>query len=427
MKLKLPAATFAIIVPVFMLLAMANAAALYFAQSREISRTLDEQAIAAVISVGEYVAARPDLLERISARAGNGNLKLGMAQIQNLKSIYLLRDGLCCSFLVGQKPDLAPPRPGKPMAPILSGIRTAQNGAHVLTAAMLLPDKAVVAVDIDAGPTLTARDTLLRTISWMLVATAAVGFAVALVVIRWVSGDLRLLRQLLTGDGKLAPNRAFRFSEANDTAEAIDLLHLHRQESARRYKQRLLSEHRQATPEEALNALTDQLVADRFFSFPGLEVAAGCVTRGEAGLALAICEGQRFACCALIEVDNEDPAERYALASLARDHLSAASSVEDFAGRMASLQRLFGLSTSGLGWVFSEADGTRQYALVAGAAPREEPLPAGPQIYPSAEEGTDLRNFGWTSTRDWLQALRSVGTRRGLAILVLRSEPLFTV
>lgn len=413
------------LVPIFFGLAVANAAALWFAKSRELTTDLEEQARSAAVSVAEYLSARPELAQRLSTGSGRAALTLSMAQIEGLKGIYLLdAQGRCCLLRSGRKPERLPKRPAVAMTPQLGAIAALSTGEHGLTAAVRLHNGQVLGVDLDADRFLAAREALRDRVIAMLVAGLLAGIAVAVLVAGWLVGDLRRLQRLLAVGVQPAADLASRFMETQDTAEAILLLHDNLRNGSALRKRRLLADKEARDRVAAVRSLADQHVGDRVVELHGIELAIGSIGQIEPGETVATIVRESFAACVLVRVRETNVARAFATAALVRTQFERNENIETFAGDLELASGLFDVDLLALAWspgeaaaIFIEAsDGTCHCRSVDLAASAARLFHFGGEDSPGSER---LDRLGWTSAAQRLCAARNLSETRGWAFCLM--------
>ena len=144
-------------VPIFIGLAVANAAVLYFAKSRELIAGLEQQARAASVSTAEFLNARPALAARLASQPGRSALTFAMAQIQGLEAIYIVAPGkACCVFEAGRRPEPSVRAIGSD-GPLPGTVEQRATLDHFITAQVRLDNGQTLAVEVDADRMLRAQ------------------------------------------------------------------------------------------------------------------------------------------------------------------------------------------------------------------------------------------------------------------------------
>jgi hypothetical protein len=205
------------IVPLFVLLALVNGALLHLRERAELERALDGQALAATVTVAEFLRDRADSRADLAQPARARALRTALARVEGLDGLYLIERGRAPLAIASAS------TPWNPAAIALPAKPTTATDASDRWVTAVAPAGAgrFVTARFDARPIARRMDTITREIaaSELLAGLCAIGLGLWLA--RRITRELAQNRSVLAGE---AAGRAFRIREARDLADAVLLM-----------------------------------------------------------------------------------------------------------------------------------------------------------------------------------------------------------
>lgn len=295
----------ALVVPLFLLLAGVNGALLYVWEQAEARRGLQNQAIAAAVTVAAFVDSGQGAADSVVA----ARLSRAAPHVTGLVDLHLIDAEGRAVRVVGAGPETALGRLARPDAPLALPIAADPPGGRVAIGLAPAAGGRFVVARIDAEP-LFARAAALRGVLVVLVFGAgALGFILAWLVARRIARELAGAHALVAAAGQGADDgeaSAFRIRETRDLAAAVRLMRASvagrlargRHELARRERVRTETSAAAAWRETALPPLSATAVGvevcvRRLGATPAGSFHALCVRDGRAALVLGECEAAR--------------------------------------------------------------------------------------------------------------------------------------
>lgn len=315
-----------LVVPLFVLLAGVNGALVYFWERAEAERGLEEQAIAAAVTVAAF-ADTHDLANAMADPVRAAGLRSAAAEVTGLTALHLVDAGGRAWPLVGAAPAGRSPH-ARPHAPVALPAATDADGRRHVTGLAPVAGGRFVVARIDAAPLVAEVAEVRRLVAGLVVGAGVLGLALALAVAQGVVSELARSAAMIHAirtDAPAGEAEGFRIRETRDLALAVRLMRTSvagrlargRHELARRDRER----------DEAASAAAQHEAA-----FPPLatEAAGGAVAVrmlgcGSPGRFYALTEAGGRAGLVLGECAAETPAAALAQAVAARryfeDHL----------------------------------------------------------------------------------------------------------
>lgn len=296
-----------LVVPLFLLLAGVNGALLFVWERAEAERSLENQAIAAAVSVAAFADSVDDLALSLADPQRAAALGAAAARVEGLHALYVLRADGSVRRLAGEAAAVDAVRPRAPRSPVALPVEVDRTGRRLVTALAPAAGGRVVVAQIDAEPLVVRLAELRRTIAWLVVGSGVIGFVLAWLVARRIARELARTHAMTADPGlEAAAGEAggFRIRETRDLALAVRLMRASvagrmargRHELARRDQARdeaaAVAAHREtALPPLATTAAGVEVAARMLgTALPG-SFHALCVKDGCAALVLGECEG----------------------------------------------------------------------------------------------------------------------------------------
>lgn len=301
--------------PLFLLLAIANGALLYFQEEAEISAALNDQAEAAAVTSAEFVAGldRPfaTLAEPLRAQA----LAAAARRLPGIDALYLVGVGTPPLPLFTPAHALDTQAYSRPSKVEIRPMDGATGDRHVVALAPAGPSAFVIA-RIDAEPLMRQLAATRRQALAIILASCLIALSLSWVVARRIAGDLQVSAAAIAaiGGGQDSPGGdALTIREAKDLADAVRLMQANNAAAERRDRLVLAHNDRQRTPATAFAAWRLAEFAPIAAKVAGRKVALRIVGPAPLGAFFALCEnGQQ----AMIVIGRcEAPGRGDALAS----------------------------------------------------------------------------------------------------------------
>jgi hypothetical protein len=269
-------------VPLFVVLALVNGALLHLRERAELARALDGQALAATVTVAEFLRdradARADLTQPVRARA----LRTALARAEGLDGLYLIEPGRAPLAIARARTPWDPATIALPARPAA----TTDLSHRWVTAAAPAGAGRFVTARFDARPIARRMDTITREIAATALLAGLFAIALGLWLARRITRELARNHGVLAGEPTDAP---FRIRETRDLADAVRLMHA---------GDRAAEDHHRRDQDRKLHGLdlVQALTAARAAFFAPASIAQGPVE-----IALRICGdapwGSFFAHC----------------------------------------------------------------------------------------------------------------------------------
>ena len=323
--------------PLFLLLVAVNSALLYREESRDMEAGLRGEAIAAAVTVAEFVRESSDPFADLVQPHRLAALHASTGNIPGLKALYLVEPGRAPLSLLDRpvasprivaapaRPEIVGPWQDKAGRPLISAIAPARRGAMVIA-------------DIDAEP--LARMTFqLKRLSIALVGGSAVlAILLGLVVGRRVSREFRRTHAIIAAqEGGDRDDDALSILEVRDLADAIRLIDRSVADDLAR-----LGDKRLIDPGSGITTLRARHFPDVTERHAGVTLAIRTLPGAAPGSFHVHSRCENGFLIALGEIDG-DPAQAFAAAIALRDFV-AAGPAEQFEHRLTLASRAFGVT-----------------------------------------------------------------------------------
>lgn len=222
-------------VPLFLLLSLVNGALLHVQEQAAMERALDDQALAAAVTVAEFVREMDDphaaMAQPVRAKA----LAAALRHVADLDGLYVIepsREALAVKP-ASAKWDLSALTP--PASPQSSGlVEGSGDGDGWVVAVAPAGGKRFVAARLSAAPILAQMDAIDRNVLLIVLASGLYAAGLSLIVARRITRDLRRNREALAGQVEANSTDDLRIREARDLHDAVKLMEASRQAAENR-------------------------------------------------------------------------------------------------------------------------------------------------------------------------------------------------
>jgi len=311
-----------LVVPLFLLLASVNGALLYFWERAEAERGLEDQAIAAAVTVAAFAEASGDPAEIFARMA---NLR-SAGKLDGLTGLEIVAADRTVTRLLGQGSGLVISHPSAVDAPEALPIGPGSSGRRVAQAVAPIAGGGHALAEIDAEPLFAEVAELRRLIASLVVAAGLIGLVLALIIARGIVRELAansaLIEALRTG----APGGeadGLRLRETRDLALAVRLMRTSVSGRLARGRHELARRDRERDEAASVAAYRETAFPPLSMGAAGAAVAARMLGAAPPGSFHALCVAGDRAALVLGECAGGTPAEALARALSARSFLEA--------------------------------------------------------------------------------------------------------
>lgn len=210
-------------VPLFLVLALVNGALLYFQERAEMERALNDQALAAAVTIAEFAAEMDDPRAELSQPVRTQALRSALGRVKGLGDVVWIGANRPPLTLTERETDWDVTSFEKPEKPTSLGI-AGEPGERWMTAIAPAGSGRFVAARLTAEPVFARMDEIKLNV--MLIVLAAGIFAALLgwFVAHRITRELAVNKRMLTGDTAASSDSELRIREAQDLADAVRLM-----------------------------------------------------------------------------------------------------------------------------------------------------------------------------------------------------------
>ncbi|MBI1200393.1 MAG: hypothetical protein GC203_21240 [Phenylobacterium sp.] len=351
------------IVPLFLLLAGVNGALLYAWEKSEAAHGLENQALAAAVTVAAFAAGNDDLAAALADPRRDAALRKAVGKIEGLEAIYLVGADGRARRIAGAGPEAPPGRFDPPTTAAALPVRLTADGRRVAPAVAPAADGRYAVALIDAEP-LAAQVTQVGLLVAALVAGAGLlGLVLAGLVARRITRELARDSAMIAAirDGAADDPQDLAIRETQDLAEAVRLMRVSVEARQARGRRELALRDRRRGEAAAARAWRDEAFPPLDAEAGGARVAVRILGEPGPGAFYALCDRAAAGLVALGECEGVTPARALAGALAARRYFEAGPPDSDVEGWIARGRRAFAVRR--LAWR-AWADGTAPAAGV---------------------------------------------------------------
>jgi len=353
-----------LVVPLFLLLASVNGALLYFWERAEAERGLDQQAIAAAVTVAAFAEARGDIAEvfvrTAPFRAAGGDLA----------GLEIVAADHTVTRLIGNGSGIWFSHPWNIRAPEALDIGPNPSGRRVASAVAPMTGGGYVLAQIDAEPLFDQVAELQRLIAGLVAAAGLIGLVLALIIARGIVRELAAnsaLIEALRTDAPGGEADGLRLRETRDLALAVRLMRTSVSGRLARGRHELARRDRERDEAASVAAYRETAFPPLSTDAAGTGVAARMLGAAPAGSFYALCVASDRAALVLGECPGETPAAALARALSARSFFAAHVLDGDPEDRLAEGRKAFEIGrVEWLAWSETDPPGARALALLDG-------------------------------------------------------------
>lgn len=332
------------IVPLFLLLAGVNGALLYTWEKTEAATGLENQALAAAVTVAAFAAGNDDLAAALADPSRDAALRKAVGKIEGLDAIYLVGADGRAERIAGSGPERPPGRFDPPAAAAALPVRLAADGRRVAPAVAPAADGRYVVALIDAQP-LAAQVTQVGLLVAALVTGAGLlGLVLAGLVARRITRELARDSAMIAAirDGAAAADpQDLSIRETQDLAKAVRLMRVSVEARQARGRRELALRDRRRGEAAAVRAWRDEAFPPADAEAGGARVAVRMLGEAAPGAFYALCERGASGLVVLGECEGTTPARALAGALAARRYFEAGPPDADVEGWIARGRRAF--------------------------------------------------------------------------------------
>lgn len=328
-----------LVVPLFLLLAGVNAALVYLWERAEAERGLENQAIAAAVTVAAF-ADTQELGTLLADPVRDAGLKSAARHVTGLSSLYLVEPDGRYWMLMGNPPPGGRVPFARPAKPTALPVEIGAHGRHRITGLAPAAGGRFVVARIDAEVVFERMDNLVRLLAALIVGAGLLGLVLALYIARRIVGELAATSAMVEAirtDAPAGDAQGFRIRETKDLALAVRLMRTSvqgrltrgRHELARRDRERdeaasAAAHHETAFPAQAVEAAGAAVAIRRLGRPPTGAFYAVAVDGDRAGLVVGECGGETPAAALAQALAARRYFEAHLLDGAAEDRLAEA-------------------------------------------------------------------------------------------------------
>ncbi|MDZ4372098.1 MAG: hypothetical protein U1C74_11820 [Phenylobacterium sp.] len=361
----------ALVLPLFLLLAVVNGGLLYVLERAEAERGLESEAVAAAVTVAAFLNG-PDRTDTLLADPVRmAALQDAVARSPGLESLWLLGPGRPPVRLAGAGDARSFASIDPSESPQATGVRRDDLGPYVLGLAKVADGQVVVA-RIDAQPLFDRISDLRWLIAGLIAATATIGLLLALLVARRIGRELARNSLQVAQVGDEAPTSpdesAFRIRETRDLSAAVRLMRASVAGRMARGRRELLRRDRARTAATSVAALRGALSPAVSAEAAGRRLAARRLGSPGPGMFVALAVADGRAGVVLAEVMAPAPGDALADAIAAQRFLETRLLDGDPQHRIEQAHRAYGIRRS-VWRVWSTSEPSDAFEVLALADP----------------------------------------------------------
>ena len=306
--------------PLFLALALVNAALLYFQEKTEIDLALRKQAEAAAVTTAEFIAGMEAPATTLAQPHRARALAAAARRLPGLNALYLVAAGSPPQALIPTVHPLDPASLHRPAQAEIRPIAGAPGDRHVVALAPAGPG-AFVAARIDAEPLMQRLVASQRRGLAIVLAAGLIALALAWLVARRITGELDASAAAIA-DGN-APARSLGIREAKDLADAVRLMRANDAAAESRDRLALARGDAQRTVTSAFTAWRQAEFAPIAASLAGRSIALRIMGDAPLGSFFAFSQTAEQALIVIGRCDAASPGDALANALAARRFLEA--------------------------------------------------------------------------------------------------------
>jgi hypothetical protein len=320
--------------PLFLLLAAVNSLLLYREDTANMEAGLRNQALAAAVTVAEFVSNSPDPIAYLAEPRRLAALSRVNKEIAGLDALYMTSPARPpLNLLASPIPDMR--RDVPPDKAYVLNTRVAAGGRHLITALAPVGRSMVVVADIDAGPLARRAFQLKRNSILLIAASAILAMLIGLILAHRVIGEFYRTRAIIDSRGDHARDRPLRIREVRDLADAVRLIDASVASELER-----LGKSREGDPAIGIAAARARHFPDISIDHRGVALSIRLLPNAPAGAFYACKAVENGVLFAVGEVAGE-PAAAFASAVALRAYL-VAGPADEFIERLSFAARVFG-------------------------------------------------------------------------------------
>lgn len=314
--------------PLFLLLAGLNGALLIRQEMMEMERALDNQAIAAAVTVAAFAAEASDPAAYLTDPVRLAAVQRAAADIADMRALYLARPRRIVARLIETEGTVSAALLNAPAAPMVLPVKTNTAGQRMVAGLAPVSSDAFVVSEIDAEPLYARLTELKRMAVLLLIAAGVIGGVLAFLIARRVKRELGHTQSIITAQLKGTappPLTKLYIQETRDLEAAVRLMGTSL--AARLERGRRAMAERDLRRDEA-----DGVAAHHRASFPpvschaaGASIEVRLLGAAPAGCFFALCQSpdKTHAAVVMGECTASEPASALALALAARNFFMA--------------------------------------------------------------------------------------------------------
>ncbi len=263
----------ALTIPLFLLMAAVNGAVLYFQEQSEMSRALNDQALAAAIVTAEFIAEMDDPQTDLSKPQRQMALNTAARHIEGLQGLYLVENSGSITPLINGSVEWTPAAEWTEQSAVPAAYFDETTNAAFFAAIHPAGSGRAVAARIDAAPLSANAAQMTQIIVLIILAVSIFSAALSLLVARHISRELKWNGKALNKPSQELAAEQFKIRETCDLSDAVRLMKASRDAAEMRHRR---DSERASLRRDALSAareLQSDLFADTAVKL-GLAAAA---------------------------------------------------------------------------------------------------------------------------------------------------------
>lgn len=313
-----------LVAPLFLLLAGVNGALLFLWERAEAARQLDNQALAAAVTVAAFASGADDLAATLRDPRRDAAFREAAARVEGLDGLYIAAAGGASEQIAGRRHGQGPGDYSAPARPTALPIRADASGRRLATALAPMGQGRFVIAQIDAGKLDAQVATLRAIVAGLLVAAGVLGFGLAWVIAGRIARELAANNAMIAAirdDRVVPPVGALAIRETRDLANAVRLMKTSVDSRLARGDRELALSDRRRDEAGAAAAFHGTALPPLAAETAGVSVAVRMLGRIAPGSFYALCEAGGRAGLVLGTCEGASPTDALALGLAARAFL----------------------------------------------------------------------------------------------------------
>ena len=336
-----------LVAPLFLLLAGVNGALLFLWERAEAARQLDNQALAAAVTVAAFASGADDLAATLRDPRRSAAFREAAGRAEGLDGIYIAGPDGVAQQVAGRHHGQALARYAPPARPTALPVAADASGRRVATALAPMGGGRFVIAQIDAGKLDAEVATLKSIVVGLLAAAGVLGVGLAWFIASRIARELAAnsaMIEAIRGDQAIPSAGDLAIRETRDLANAVRLMKTSVDGRLARSDRDLALRDRRRDEAGAAAAFRETALPPLAAEAAGATLAVRMLGKAPAGSFYALCRENGRAGLVLGECEGAGPADALAQALAARAFLERRLLDGDPAARVEEARQAFGMA-----------------------------------------------------------------------------------